>query len=238
MNALLDQLTFSSAGAILGIITFFWLELRRELPALQERLSKATTRKRRILVCVLQFAPYVFAAFCFSYVAFQALRPGPIEVKFHKVRLVKSDTDSVFFEERSIVNLFGQAQHFEITLSGAVFGPEGRRIVARFRPGSRPMVYAVVSEESRPSTRSLQWLQVNEGGELDSNGNYTVRAFLGGINPDQAKQGEVFSVRVLIPEDQQAAVRAPSVFDATSPLPRHVFLSEPVYVRVLRQRAS
>jgi hypothetical protein len=94
-------------------------------------------------------------------------------------------------------------------------------------------VYILVAEESRPRTRGLCWLQKEEFGSLDAHGTYVSRAYLGGTGRDKADDGDLFSIRVYIPDRSIKFVDYTGY--ALDQLPKAVFVSEPLYIKTHRR---
>jgi len=218
-------------AAIAGIIAFVWIGARSEVERFKkavDRISKAPGSVLAYLSFLLVAAPYlIFCAVAIDLV-WQARE---ITVKHHIIKMVQAGDQSAGIEP--VVELASRDDHFEVRISGAVFGPELRSIRARY--GKMPVrVFAVVSEQSAPTKQGLVWVQGNEFGTLNQFGDYMVRAYLGGAGIDSAKDGDVFLVRIYIPKKQDMDFSEASVYESFDALPRALFLSEPIYIRCRR----
>lgn len=217
----------------IAVITFTLIQFRRDLPDIRLTFTQIISRiniRKAFLHSVMILLPYLLFCFTTMYLIFSQ---KSIEVTYHSVKTVSTDNCIVNMEGRTQADVFSNVEHFCIKIDGDFFGPELRKIKHKYRKHN-PKVYAVVSEDSRPASRNVQFVQVNEYDTLNDIGHYSVKAYLGGIGVDSAKLNEIFIFRIYIPENQERVLPSYAVYDQKTNLPKPLYLSEPYYIRIRR----
>jgi len=221
-------------ATISGIIAFVWIGLRADLKGLTDagKQIRAEPRKwRSYWGFFATFFPYFLFIAATVYVIHQEFE---ITVKHHVIKTIQAGNRNVITNE-SIIEVASSDNHFQISISGAVYGPERSSIDRQFGRSHPVKVYAVVSEHSATQDKqNLAWVQGYEFGTLNPAGDYVVKAYLGGIGIDAAKDGDVFAVRIYIPRKQSLDFTNAAPYDNVDALPRPLFLSEPLYIRCRR----
>jgi len=220
-------------SAISGIIGFCWVGLRADMKGVKEAWSKRKAQPkewRSYFALFLVFFPYVMF---FGAAAFITYQGSQITVIHHVIKTVQAgNRDPVLIQP--MIELASSDKHFLITISGSLYGPELRSINRRFGQGHPVKVYAVVSEASVPvNKRELVWVQASKSGVLNPvNGDYLVNASLGGTGSDAWHDGDVFIVRIYIPNNQDLDFTKAFIYENVDALPKPLFLSpEPLYIR-------
>ena len=229
-------------AGIAGIVAFAWIGLRADIKSFKDAVSRISTSPRdwrSYLSFLVVVGPYLL--FCMTAV-YLVWRASSITVKHHAIKSVQAfdkSGNSQPVVQLTTVELSSSDDHFEVGISGAIFGPELRDIRERYGSTSHVKVFAVVSEQTPLAAKQgLVWVQGNEFGTLDPIGNYFVKAYLGGTGVDSAKNGDVFLVRIYIPKKQNIDFANASVYDSVDALPAPLFLSEPIYIRCRRSAGA
>jgi len=227
----MNTLPWASFG--LSILSFFWIGLRRDRKEVQARVREAHSVAAKIKSYSSFGFPYVLGACGLAYLLITALGAPSWEIRHHALReITTADGQSVEADGRTQVDVASTREHFEIVVQGQIFGPELKQLKDHFGSLNEVRVYILVAEESRPRTRGLCWLQKEEFGSLDARGTYVSRAYLGGTGRDKADNGDLFSIRVYIP-DRSIQFADPTAY-ALDQLPKAVFVSEPLYIKTHR----
>jgi hypothetical protein len=221
-------------SAVSGIIAFVWIGLRADVKSFKEatdRISAAPRSWRAYWKLFLVAGPYFFFGLFLVAVTFFAFREPEIVVRHHVIKTIQSNKETVTINP--VVEIASDQPQFEIAIAGAVYGPELQSIHRRFGEDHAVKVFAVVSEHSATEEKQgLVWVQYYQSGMLSPTGEYVVRAYLGGIGVDSAKDGDRFRVRIYIPVKESDVVRTP--YESLDDLPKPLFLSDPIYIRCKR----
>ena len=237
MQKLIDHLNL--LAAISGLLAFVWVGLRSDWDRIKSSWQNwRNDRRFGTLVPVAGSAgPYLLFGAAVIY-----LWPGPpdIVITHHVFQAVKTDFGETAINDlsRPPVEVTTSAPHVQITLRGAIVGPELKAIKNRY--GRNPItVYALVQQpDLKPPQCDLIWMQVAEAGQLDALGKYEVKAYLGGIGSDSAKDDDRFNVFIFIPKDQESSFADDATFDGMASLPPRLFLSDPMKLKVVRQNQA
>jgi hypothetical protein len=217
----------------LSILSFFWIGFRREQKEFKERYDAAKSAPERALIVFWFLLPYLLGASGVIYLFLASLQTPPIVIRHHTVREIQGcGGGPVEMRWRTMVEVTCPDEHFSVSVKGEIFGPELEQLKERFGTLEAVHVYVVVAQEHRPDTKGLYWLQRHGAGRLDSLGNYESQAYLGGKGQARAKDGELFSIMIFIP-DRDAKFREHTVYELAL-LPKPLFLSNPFYITTRR----
>jgi hypothetical protein len=220
-----------------GLVGTWWISLRQNLANFRRDVGSLHgpmlwKMRRRF------WAPYVIIVLCWGVVMVAAVWPRQGEIRRHLVQRISTPRASASINGCSQVDLYSDEEHFAVAVDGVFFGPELESLHARYGDLRNVRVYVIVAEESRPQKQGLFWVQANEAGPLGERGHYRARAFFGGRQEDSAREGDVFSFRIFVPDDMQVKFPPNAVYDSLKKMPTATFVSEPIYVRTLRVKSK
>jgi hypothetical protein len=227
-------------SAVSGIIAFVWVGLRADIKSLAEAGAGVRAAPRQLSAygrLLFVAGPYVLFSIFVVAVIFFALQKPVVTIRHNEIQTVESTVGATTrtIKVGTDLEITSDQPHFEITITGSIYGPEVRSIQDYFGKNHPVRVFAVVSEESaHENKRDLAWVQYNEAGTLDYDraGTYVVKAYLGGTGLHSARTGERFEVRIYIPEVESGLSAIP--YETWDELPKALFLSEPIYIECQR----
>jgi hypothetical protein len=216
-------------ATISGILAFVWIGLRSDLKGFADAGARIKADPRnwggygRLFGVAGPYILFICAAITLI------SREHRIVVAKYAIKTIQADRGPLI--RFGTTDVSSRDEHFHITISGSIAGEEADAIVRKY--GTRVRVFATVSGPDA-ITEGLVWVQGNESGTLDSHGNFQVGAYLGGIGVDSARDGQIFPVRIYIPEEQGIDFQRNSQYDDLKDLPKPVFISSPVFIRCVR----
>ncbi|QIF01162.1 hypothetical protein [Roseimicrobium sp. ORNL1] len=221
-------------ATISGLIAFLWIGLRSDLPKFCESWStwRNGNERSHLWQALLLVGPYLLFA-CATLVL--VTQEPDIVITHHVVKSIHSEQESIVVNEvgRPTIPLITDADHVQVTVHGAIVGPELRAL--RNRYGSTQIcVYVLVSQPELKVQSDLIWLQSAERGVLDSAGKYEAKAYLGGKGIDSARNDDRFDLYLYIPKDQGLNFESENIFSGMQSLPPSLFLSDVLKVKIVR----
>jgi hypothetical protein len=151
----------------------------------------------------------------------------------HDVTAVGGSPVAISQKLPMVLELESGNEWFEVSVHGQFFGPELTDIKKLIGAEKIP-VYVWVSEQYRQNRmfdKTVYWFQ-KEAGELEKDGYYNSRGYLGGNSTDnnQASSGDVFSIRTCVPRKRIPFEERAGSMTSNDLLKHCFFLTTPFYI--------
>ncbi len=181
------------------------------------------SKSSRIVAGVIGVSLLIAGTIIYVYLYTRVPRPviPPLTISVDTITAVDTGDQISDPSPDQIIKVQVSGEHVKLHIAGRAEGVD----LSRFK--GQLCAYALVRP---PTEKEIWYVQLRERGSVTESGQFSVEAYLGGIGPDSAREGQIFSVAIAILDFQPKAT-----YDTLTRIPKDRPISTVYTLRVSRR---